>query len=344
MKISLLITIVVTGVALNFNAKSAPVASGGGGSVGTVAPVAPVAQPGANPSGRILLNPNQQNQEMQGQQGINTSFNSNAANQYTATNQFARNTNGTPGTNNFSANSNTTQSTAVNGNLAFRDRALTASDQALLGSLRQGLAAQLGTTTVAQTPVHFLIDNGRVTIVGTVATADESQRILARVQQTPGVVNAFNDLHVGTTANPLQPTGANRSSLTGTALTSDHAFSARDQALLSQVQQEAAMQLGITGASASQMPVHFSIQNGIVGVTGQVSSQQEKQALLGAIQRTTGVNRVVDNVIVTPSVNNANMAPAPLNPEIQNGMMPAASQNMAHTNNFMLNTTNSSGF
>jgi len=81
---------------------------------------------------------------------------------------------------------------------------------------------------------------------------------------------------------------------------SDHAFSPADQTILTTVQQEAALQLGVT--ALSQMPVHFSIQNGVVGVTGQVSSMQEKQALIAAVGRTRGIVRVVDNVGVTSTV------------------------------------------
>jgi hypothetical protein len=118
----------------------------------------------------------------------------------------------------------------------------------------------------------------------------------------------------------------------------DHAFSPGDQTLLTTVQQEAALQLGIT--SSAQMPVHFSIQNGVVGVTGQLSSLQEKQALLAALGRTRGIVRVVDNVGV---INGA--AGLTLNPGASvnsNNLQPTSRANGSNT--MFLNSTNASGF
>ncbi|HEX4263467.1 MAG TPA: hypothetical protein VH597_03935, partial [Verrucomicrobiae bacterium] len=105
------------------------------------------------------------------------------------------------------------------------------------------------------------------------------------------------------------------------------------------VEQQAAQQLGITGASASQMSVHFSIQNGVIGAVGQLGSAQEKAALIAGLQRIPGVVRVVDDISLTgsptiPTPAAANPATGPLAPTSRDGQ----------TNNFMLNTTNSSGF
>jgi osmotically-inducible protein OsmY len=237
-------------------------------------------------------------------------------------------TNQMPGSNN-----STTANT--NNNFLQRDIAVTASDRTLLVTLKETVSVQLGITSRGALPVHFLISSGAVTLVGTVSTADESQRILARVQQTPGVLSVFNDLQVGTTS----PTALSQSSILG-AMT-DHAFSPADQSLLTAVQQAAGMQLGINGASAAQMPVHFSIENGVVGVTGRVSSLQEKQALLAAVQRTTGVVRVVDNVAIADvaagGVNSAN------GNQMNNSNLPATSRDLNQSNSMFLNSTNSSG-
>jgi osmotically-inducible protein OsmY len=218
-------------------------------------------------------------------------------------------------------------STTAESNSGLQDHAVTASDRTLLITLTATVSGQLGTTSRGAMPVHFLISSGAVTLVGTVSTADESQRILARVQQTPGVLSVFNDLHVGTPAQ----TASAQTSLLGA--TTDHAFSPKDQSLLTAVQQAAGRQLGVSGASAAQMPVHFSIENGVVGVTGQVSSLQEKQALLAAVQRTPGVVRVADNVTI------ANVAAGGVN-----GALPATSRDLNQSNSIFLNQTNSSGF
>ncbi|HWD93391.1 MAG TPA: BON domain-containing protein [Verrucomicrobiae bacterium] len=257
---------------------------------------------------------------------------SNPTNSFATTNQnqFAA-TNGMDENNNLAGNPN-----GPNSNFALRDQAVTPSDRVLLNTLRQGVETQLGTASAGGMPVHFFINNGAVTIVGTVPTADESQRILARVQQTPGVLSTFNDLHVGTPSTVVQP----RTGALGQTV-GDHAFSPADRALLTTVEQQAGMQLGINGASVSQMPVHFSIQNGVVGAIGTLNSAQEKAALLAAIARTPGVTRVVDDISLTSGAGvnastppGANPATGPLAPTSRDGQ----------TNNFMLNTTNASGF
>ena len=190
-------------------------------------------------------------------------------------------------------------------------------------------------------PVHFIIANGAVTLTGTVPTADESQRIFARVQQTPGVLSVFNDLRVGNAAQ-ITPTTSQTS---GFGTPTDHAFSAADRSLLTAVQQAAGAQLGITAASAGQMPVHFSIQNGVVGVTGQVSSLQEKQTLLAALQRISGVTRVVDNVGVINGAGAVDGSTGTANPFLNNNNnLPATSREQGQTtNSIFLNTTNNSG-
>lgn len=344
MKTSLaLTTTVIITLALNFQITAfAAGAAAGAATSRSAAPVAPANSIGDNSSGRILMTPQQQ-QQLQSAITASGILSSNPASNLSS-NQLGAVTNDYSHTNNFAVGSNV-MSGADNpaaANFALRDQATTISDRNLLVSLRQGLAAQLGANS-SQTPIHFLVNNGTVTIVGTVPNVNESQRIFARVQQTPGVLSAFNDLHTGAASTISQPTPV----ITGagsSATITDHAFSPQDRVLLSQVQQEAGMQLGINSTSASQMPVHFSIENGIVGVTGQVSSQQEKQNLLAALQRTPGVNRVVDNMMIVPGADNATPSTGPLNPEIQNGILPATSRDLAHTNNFMLPSNNSSGF
>ena len=181
-----------------------------------------------------------------------------------------------------------------------------------------------------------MINNGTVTALGTVQSAAQGQSILSQVQQTPGVLSVVNGLHIARPADSAQSQSAN-SVFAGPT---DHAFSARDQTLLTTVQQQAATQLGVN--SVSQMPVHFSIQNGVVGVTGQLPSLQEKQALLTALARTPGIVRVVDNVGV---INGAAGFGATATPNAtMNRNLPATSRNQGGTNTIFLNSNNASGF
>jgi hypothetical protein len=254
------------------------------------------------------------------------------------TNTFAG-TNGLVGTNNVTAmvspttNFNININSNFNGNVVVQDQAVTPTDRVLLTTLSQGVRATLGITPNGNTPVHFLIQNGTVTVVGTVQSTAQSQAVLAQVQQTPGVITVVNDMHVRGAFAPAMQNGGTTSLL---GVPTDHAFSANDQRLLTTVQQEAAMQLGVT--SLAQMPVHFSIESGVVGVTGHVSSMQEKQALIAAIKRTQGIARVVDNVSVTSSagVSGGNIGPSSTS---VNGALTPTSRD---TNQLV--TTNSSGF
>lgn len=262
------------------------------------------------------------------------------------TNMFAG-TNGFNGTNNFAGtnglgtngvtaivtpetNFPVTVNSNFNGNVVVQDQAATPSDRVLLSTLSQGVRATLGITPNGNTPVHFFIQNGTVTVVGTVQSTQQSQAVLARVQATPGVLSVINDMHV---SGPFAPAVQNGSRVTLLGTPTDRAFSAADQRLLTTVQQEAALQLGVT--ATDQMPVHFTIENGVVGVSGHVSSFQEKQALLASIQRTRGIVRVVDNVSV---VANGNGTLPPANTSV-NGVLTPTSRD---TN--QLTTTNSSGF
>ena len=249
---------------------------------------------------------------------------------------------------NFPVNVNTN----INGNVVAQDQAVTPSDRVLLTTLSQGVRATLGIVPNGNTPVHFLIQNGTVTVVGTVQSTAQTQAVLSQVQATPGVLSVVNDMHV---AGAYAPAVQNQtgSGLLGTV--TDRAFSAADQQILTTVEQEAALQLGVT--ATTQMPVHFSIENGVVGVTGQVSSLQEKQALLATLQRTTGIVRVVDNVgvapgSVTPASGSATVAPSSATSAFGatpggnfgspgNGTLTPTSRSFG--TNF-LPTTNSSGF
>jgi osmotically-inducible protein OsmY len=256
------------------------------------------------------------------------------ANQVAPSNQIGMATNQMPASNSpINANANN-----INGNTL--GQAVTASDRNLLATLNQSVSTQLEATSQGAIPVRFLINNGAVTIVGSVPNTDQSQRILARVQQTPGVVSVFNDLRVGAAPNAVPA----QSSFVGT--TTDHAFSPADQSLLTAVQQQAGAQFGINGASTAQLPVHFSIQNGVVGVMGAVQSLQEKQALVTALQRIPGVTRVVDNVAISGGAAGGVNGPTGLQPNQfqNNNNLPATSRDANQPNSMFLNPSNTSGF
>ena len=198
-------------------------------------------------------------------------------------------------------------------NFRLRDHTVTAGDQALLTTLQGMIHTQLGIPLADGSPVHLFIDNGAVTLVGFVTTADEQKRILSQVQQTSGVGQMVNRLHVGmpsTEMNPrtvqenADPAQVNPLTPAFSAGQVDRAFSMADQRLLQQIRLTAAVQLGMNPnvprntLVAPQLPVHFVVQNGVVTVTGQVITTTQGTALVATIGQTPGVVQVVDNLTV----------------------------------------------
>ncbi len=93
---------------------------------------------------------------------------------------------------------------ATNGSSLMRDQAISQTDRQLLVQIH---TAVFGSSQAAQsgaTPVHFILRDGAVRIVGFVANADEQKRIEAAVQQVPGVVRVYNALQVQGSAAPGQ--------------------------------------------------------------------------------------------------------------------------------------------
>jgi osmotically-inducible protein OsmY len=336
MRNTIFYTSLVVGIFLS-NASFAQQSSGGT----TVQPVAP--RTGITPvtpnnaSGSVMVQPSTANGTVSGAPGTSNQPGA-LTNAFRGSNNLAGTNGLLNGSNNVTAivnpatnvQSGFNTNANVNGNVVIRDQAVTPSDRVLLTTLSQGVRATLSIVPNGAMPVHFLINNGTVTVVGTVQSAAQQQSVLSQVQQTPGVLSVVSDMHV---ASPYAPASrANQTGLLGTQ--TDTAFSAADKTLLTTVQQEAALQLGVT--STEQMPVHFSVQNGVVGVTGQVQSLQEKQALLASLARTRGITRVVDNVGIAP---NSGAAQA-------NTLTPTGNTNGSFngSNTIFLNSTNSSGF
>jgi hypothetical protein len=112
------------------------------------------------------------------------------------TNQFGTNltptggaTNRILGTNNFGL----TNSTSA----ILRDQAITPTDRQLLTQLRASvLGGNVSAQQAASAPVHFIIANGVVRLVGEVPTMEQRQQVETTVQQVPGVVRIFNALNV----------------------------------------------------------------------------------------------------------------------------------------------------
>jgi osmotically-inducible protein OsmY len=151
--------------------------------------------------------------------GANNSQNTTATNQFvmnsnrfggTYSNQFGFATNQYISSNGFRAMNNESnnltptgrsnwmnQTTASNQFSLTADQAVTVNDRNLLVQIQQSLQATVTTANGTTLPVHFRVDNGVVTVVGTVPTAADAQQIYSVVQRTPGVTRVVNGLQVG---------------------------------------------------------------------------------------------------------------------------------------------------
>jgi hypothetical protein len=289
MKTVILTILLITVMTLSASAAG----GGGGGSTGSGATA---------PAGTIPVQPPQpggvnRNQPPPTVGPYSPAITANGSNGIVTSNQFGMNSNRFQGSSNLAPTGAASGTNGPNSNFVIRDRAVTDSDQALLVTLRQEIETQLGTTSPESMLVHFFVNNGLVTVIGHVANAGDRERILLRIQQTAGVAQVVDRLHIGMPPANVQPQTA--PAFVGVA--GDHAFSAYDQGVLTHVRQTAAAQLGVINPNTSSvvtppLPVHFSVQNGVVSVTGTVISEPQRQSLLTAIGRVPGVVRVVDNL------------------------------------------------
>jgi len=132
------------------------------------------------------------------------------------TNRYYGGTNSVGGTNQSGAATGNQTSVSSQTSVNFQDRGFSATDQALIARLRQSVMPRAGAPSL-WAPVHFNVQDGRVTLVGSVPSVEEEQRIMAMAQSTPGVVGVNSQL----TISPDSNTGisaANQSSIPATNL------------------------------------------------------------------------------------------------------------------------------
>src|SRR3954454_24912359 len=105
-----------------------------------------------------------------------------------------------PGSTNrvMSANTNAASTSLM------KDQAVSESDRPLLTQIRQTVFGQVDAT---DSPVHFILLNGAVRLVGVVPSMQEKRRIELAVEQVPGVSRVYNALSVGGGSTPGEPGG-----------------------------------------------------------------------------------------------------------------------------------------
>lgn len=95
----------------------------------------------------------------------------------------------------------------LNPNPLMRDQAISVSDGRLLSQIRAAVFGRTqGGAPLGGSTVHFILKDGSVRLVGTVASDQERQRIENLVQQVPGVVRVYDALEVSNQPTVPQPT------------------------------------------------------------------------------------------------------------------------------------------
>lgn len=106
---------------------------------------------------------------------------------------------------------------------AMSDQAMTEEDRTLNQKIRQELASDSDLQTSASN-IHFNTDNGKVTLMGTVATEQEKQDIEDKVGDMAGVEEVDNQLQIASTSSgstssmgSSSGTGSSESGATGSS-------------------------------------------------------------------------------------------------------------------------------
>ena len=155
----------------------------------------------------------------------------------------------------------------------IQDQAVSQFDRTLLIRIRAMVLPRLH-TTAAWSPVHFVLNEGTVTLNGFIISIQQRQQILTTVQGVPGVANVVDNLQL---------------------VSQDMAMTEVDQALLVQIRQAVPLQPTPTAVSG---PIFFVLQQGVVDVVGSVASVQEGERINTLVRQTPGVVQVVDALTI----------------------------------------------
>jgi osmotically-inducible protein OsmY len=143
-------------------------------------------------------------------------------------------------------------------------------DTEIAAAVREALESQVATS---QQNIKTTVAHGMVTLEGTVSAGDQRELAERAVEVLGGITRVVNKIVV----DPIDP------------LNVDAARAAVEKALERHAAREAArIELRATDAT--------------VHVTGLVRTQQEKEAVLGAVRGTRGVRAVADDLVVQPYV------------------------------------------
>ncbi len=173
---------------------------------------------------------------------------------------------------------NSTANSNGGGGIA-QDQAVTAADRTLLAQIQQNVQANFRAAS-PWAPVHFNINNGVVTLMGTVPNQAAEEQLEALIQQVPGVTGVVDQLAVRSANSQQVATGA-------------------DQSLLLRVRQSVLPQIQVAG---TPVPINFNVQQGVVTIVGTVPNVAQAQQIAALVQQVPGVVQVNNQMTIGPSV------------------------------------------
>jgi osmotically-inducible protein OsmY len=162
---------------------------------------------------------------------------------------------------------------------SFRDEAITPADQSLLIQIKQTIITEIsvgGSGSDHWMPIHCGVHSGRVRLMGLVANQDQLQRLLASVQQMPGVTGVENAL---------------------STLPADQALTENDRVILGQIR----LVIPLSQPPAPWTPVSFAVRQGAVGIIGIVPTAQESQRIETTVRQVPGVVQTSNTLVVDMS-------------------------------------------
>ena len=175
--------------------------------------------------------------------------------------------------------------------LAAPQTVFTQPDSSISSQIRQALKSQ-PTVAAAAPNVQVTENNGVVTLTGTVPTEEDKRLIESVAKNTAGVAGINNNLGVA-----LQPTG--RTATVPGEIFNLHVegLSAPDRTLAQRILDG----LRTDTVLASLLPtVNINVASGKISLQGTVQNEQQKRAIVSAVQRAAGVDNVADELQVQP--------------------------------------------
>lgn len=159
----------------------------------------------------------------------------------------------------------------------------TQADRDLVRRVRENLNIDPAVSAAAanvQIGTRISADQGTIVLQGSVPSERERERILAKVQQMPGVERIDNQLRVTGAIDPIgsvsKPAG-------------DYVVTEKDRDLASRIRLAL---IGNPDVSVTEDNIHLKVDNGEVTLHGWVNSEQERAAIAAEVRQLSGVREL----------------------------------------------------